>query len=980
VLGVALTHTLTTRGLTMIRMMAAVRDALVVLAFVAGPPAGLLAVAGSPIPDALPSAAALHAWLDDPLHPRFAAGTAITVGWLLWAGGTATIVTCLTARFRAARPRWHRATAWLPPPMQTLAATVVGAAAFTSATATPAVALAAPTDNHSDTGSTVPAATMAPSAKIDRDPAPATQDRAGTADQRPRRTAPDSPSIHRVRRGDTLSGIAARRLGDADRWPEIFALNRGTRFPVGGTVTDPDLIRPRWVLKLPTGHATPPPQQHRKPAPHAGNPPNPEYPRPDSATASAPHPSAPPASACSADPCQPTAPPASTAGHANPGFGSASTDAEPAGTRPELSDDDWMAVAGGFIGAGLAAGLVYSAGMVWKRRRHRYQPVRVAPATAEGAGPPAPLAALTRLRRGVRRSAFELADAGGRVEPTVREYLTDPAAADLPPVGPTGADLAGLGPLPVTGGVGLDGPAAQAATRGLLVAALTSGIPDDPHAQTRVVITAAVLADVLGDRAADRPPTPRLTVAATFADAIATLEEEVIRRSRILADHDAADVAALREHTPLAEPLPHLLLVADVPDDSWHARLSTAMRLGTAVDIGAVLIGTWPHLTLTVAADGSTRGGDGHRLAVLDAAATAELLDMLAEAHGETLTSPAAPAAGRPRQTDPPLDRQPPHPIAAPVPDEPPQPAPVDRRVSARVLGRPALLDADGAPVRGLRAKSLELFVYLVAHRNGATLNSIMEALWPDVSVSRATERLSTCVANLRTTIRSLARTGTDRPDRTLEPVINTGGHYHLDPNLLTVDWWTVLDACTAVAAATDHGTRLTHLRTAINAIQGHGLADDMPYDWIDTDREHVRRRLITVYAEAASLLADSDPRTSRAYSDIACALDPLSDELARRAMRAAARLGDADGVRTRLARLRRDLDDAGIDMDADTERLAADLRHDLSSTRPPTPPSAGEADAAINHSTSHQGVRTRYHADSSHVEAAARPSTGVQP
>jgi nucleoid-associated protein YgaU len=55
-----------------------------------------------------------------------------------------------------------------------------------------------------------------------------------------------------VQRGDTLSGIAAEQLGDADRWPEIFALNRDI-------IDDPNKIRPGQELTLPDETPSGPP-------------------------------------------------------------------------------------------------------------------------------------------------------------------------------------------------------------------------------------------------------------------------------------------------------------------------------------------------------------------------------------------------------------------------------------------------------------------------------------------------------------------------------------------------------------------------------------------------------------------------------------------------------------------------------------------------------------------------------------------------
>ncbi|MBW3645690.1 MAG: hypothetical protein KY441_09320, partial [Actinobacteria bacterium] len=51
-------------------------------------------------------------------------------------------------------------------------------------------------------------------------------------------------TVHPVAPRETLSRIALCELGNADRWVEIFELNRGL-------VTDPDIIVEGWVLALP---------------------------------------------------------------------------------------------------------------------------------------------------------------------------------------------------------------------------------------------------------------------------------------------------------------------------------------------------------------------------------------------------------------------------------------------------------------------------------------------------------------------------------------------------------------------------------------------------------------------------------------------------------------------------------------------------------------------------------------------------------
>ncbi|WP_433221842.1 hypothetical protein ACQP00_21830 [Dactylosporangium sp. CS-047395] len=120
--------------------------------------------------------------------------------------------------------------------------------------------------------------------------------------------------------------------------------------------------------------------------------------------------------------------------------------------------------------------------------------------------------------------------------------------------------------------------------------------------------------------------------------------------------------------------------------------------------------------------------------------------------------------------------------------------------VDVHIIGEPMIRDSTGNPVRGLRAKSLELLVYLAVQRDGAALTDILTAIWPEVEPHKAGQRLSTCLSNLRGVIRSVldadATIGDRYPMRTIwiEPIVNTGGRYHLNPVVVTVDWWQLLD------------------------------------------------------------------------------------------------------------------------------------------------------------------------------------------
>jgi hypothetical protein len=66
----------------------------------------------------------------------------------------------------------------------------------------------------------------------------------------------------------------------------------------------------------------------------------------------------------------------------------------------------------------------------------------------------------------------------------------------------------------------------------------------------------------------------------------------------------------------------------------------------------------------------------------------------------------------------------------------------------------------------------------------------LTEAFWPTATVRRGGERLSTEVGALRRRIRQAAG------DKDIQPVVNPGSRYHLDPNLVDIDVWRLSTPC----------------------------------------------------------------------------------------------------------------------------------------------------------------------------------------
>jgi DNA-binding SARP family transcriptional activator len=639
-----------------------------------------------------------------------------------------------------------------------------------------------------------------------------------------------------------------------------------------------------------------------------------------------------------------------------------------------------VALPGGWVGVPLAGALVAAAAMVWLRRRHRYVPPPPGPAPLDDPDLQPLPPVLTTLRRAVREHAPDLLHPTRPAQPTVTEYTGGDAETrpDLPPVGPGGTDLAGAGGRVGVGGLGLLGAGAGAAARALLVATLSSGTPADPDARGRIVIPADTLSDLLGAHAAQVGPLPRLTVTADLSEALTHVEELLIERRRVLQEHETTDVAGIRAADPFHPPMPPVLLLSQTPPPHLRARLTTTLHLGAPLQISAVLLGQWPRGdTLSVGPHGHTTGGDPTRLAVLDVPSTRQLLAVLQEAHtGQPTTThvvtPAGPdpAAPAPRAATGPStveDAPPPDPTTAvapaPTPPTTPEdhtgaatgaaqtnPAPQTRAhpphpVRIRLLGETTILDRDNNPVPGLRHHARELLVYLAVHRSGADLSQIMEAFWPTATVRRASERLSTEAGDLRRRIRQAAA------DNNIQPLVNTGGHYHLHPDLLDIDVWRLIDALHQATASTEPATRIAALRQAVHTHTG-GLAEGHHYDWIDQPREQLRRHGIRARLQLAQLLGGTEPAAAADLTRSAADLDPLNEDAARQSMRALAVIGDTAGIRTRLQQLRDALDDIDEEPAGETIALAAQLQRTISTAGRPGPPPAGREPGTGNRTT----------------------------
>ncbi len=251
------------------RLLWGLEALLVLLALVGGVPVTLWMYVGWPLPHALPTLAELGRALTQNGIPDTILIDILALGcWAAWAVFAASIVaeTAAAVRGRSARR------VPMAGPLQALAGSLVAAVLLAFLPMAPrAHAQLLP-------GGPLPAALAAvePTALAHPDPGssrPIPAGRLSAATHRPDTKAAPAPAVPRrytVKPRDTLWGIAERELGDPLRWHDVYRRNKDRPQPDGGALTDPDLIRPGWILELPAGSSPSQPGAARTPAPTAG--------------------------------------------------------------------------------------------------------------------------------------------------------------------------------------------------------------------------------------------------------------------------------------------------------------------------------------------------------------------------------------------------------------------------------------------------------------------------------------------------------------------------------------------------------------------------------------------------------------------------------------------------------------------------------------------------------------------------------------
>lgn len=562
---------------------------------------------------------------------------------------------------------------------------------------------------------------------------------------------------------------------------------------------------------------------------------------------------------------------------------------------------------GAMVGLSFAAGVgtALAASRLHRRRRHR------TPATGPdlSATEPQPKPAVRALRR-----ADLAARQGGHHDHAQAPPRTDAERLHMFPVASSGQVVLGVRgeeetTVPISGlTLGLTGPGADAAARALLLGLLTHAGDNS----IELVIPRGDAMRLLALSHQELQETARriraLRITTDTESAVRLLESERIHRARLLdTATDGQDLATLRADDP-TEPLPYLLLVTSTSQEHQR-RLEALSTASSEYDIAVVTLGTHPsgpdlsvdeHGNVIPADSGDTHW-QGLRLFHLTATDARQTLDVIRSAHGEPESAPS------PTEPD----------LAAPSPPTPLQEANTSQHHPAhlRVLGPPTLSAGGSELSTGIRGKARELLTFLAVHSDGASRDAILEALWPDIDQRHAVMRFHAAVNDVRRELRRAS----GLTDQSFITVV--ADRYRIDAELVGVDLWHFRTALHKASRAPDDRIRAGLLQNALDAYKGE-LAAQQPYEWIEPEREALRRLAVEALTQLASLHEPDKPEQALAALEHARSLDQYGEEIYQRIMELQARLNRPDAVRRTFRLLETALEELDADPSEETRQL----------------------------------------------------------
>ncbi|MHB8490504.1 MAG: LysM peptidoglycan-binding domain-containing protein [Candidatus Dormibacteria bacterium] len=705
-------------------------------------------------------------------------------------------------------------------------------------------------------------------------------------------------SVYVVRRGDTLWAIAQRKLGDALRWPQVFDLNRGRLQPDRRALLDPHWIYPGWVFDLPDDSVQRPGATGTS---HNGS--NGSSPL-SAAAGAAPAPATRPTAA-------PTPLPPSAS--SRPEVPRPTPPAPRPHQVPPQTATRVVLPTGDVVGIGLAVAIAAAVGVARLRGRHRRG--------EDHSESPAYLRLLTPAVRRLSAARWRAVEPGNDEEDASAPPLALNERRDQPGVISIG-DVGGqaltveIGQL---GGTGFAGDGAAGVIRHLIVAFLQHAAPD--RAEVTLIGEFATLAPSARE-------VPAVKAIPDWETALGHLEVELVGRTRTLDEHEVPDFAALTKRCP-AEPLSALLVVAThAPDMALHGRVRSLVAALRRLGIGVVFLG--PSLvgdTVTVAADGEVHSVSGDQMASARAArlytlapsAAAELLSLIAASRGAPIVAAALPEEALPVTMPPPREKRTTASrsvhlsLFADLPTVRIDGDPLDDVLRRLTPARAPLKDREG-----LRRKGREILAFLALHPGGATIETLLAALFSDDDPDNAVVRLRRDIYN----VRDVLRRATQVPDAKF--IVFSAERYQLNADLIEADVWTLERGFEDLrAAGSSRDERADALGRILSAYGGQLLAHS-PYEWVDLGlRENYVRRLVDAALKLSEMLEQgSDVDGALEAAEMALATDRDAEALYRRVMTLQLTLGRRDAAKRTLRELEARLSEIDAEPAEETVRL----------------------------------------------------------